>query len=93
MANKKNSLIYWRTVFHIIYRVIKKSMCTWRLYCNHQVHRGFFDHSVEIAAVWIVLVMASFMFRICSPLWDVFGSTPVGYVAVVVLPVLCITAI
>ena len=23
------------------YRVIKKSLCTWRLYCNHQVHRDF----------------------------------------------------
>jgi len=23
------------------YRVIKKSLCTWRLYCNNQVHRDF----------------------------------------------------
>jgi len=29
-----------------IYRVIKKSVCTWRLYCYHQVHRDFFDHPV-----------------------------------------------
>jgi hypothetical protein len=25
----------------ILYRVIKKSLYTWRLYCNHQVHRDF----------------------------------------------------
>jgi len=25
----------------IEYRVIKKSLCTWRFYCNNQVHRDF----------------------------------------------------
>ena len=25
----------------LIYRVIRKSLCTWLLYCNHQVHRDF----------------------------------------------------
>jgi hypothetical protein len=25
-----------------MYRVIKKSLCTWRLYCNHLVHWDFF---------------------------------------------------
>jgi len=51
-------------------------------------------HIIEIAAVWMFLVMASFMFRICSPLWDVLASTPVGYVSVTLfLLVPCITTI
>jgi hypothetical protein len=42
-----------RTVINwYLYRVIKNSLCTWRLYCNHQVHRDFFDHPVH----WITLV-------------------------------------
>ena len=31
----------------IIYGVIKKSLCTCFLYSNYQMHRDFFDHSVE----------------------------------------------
>jgi len=25
------------------YRVIRRSLCTWRLYCNHQGHRDFWS--------------------------------------------------
>jgi len=29
-------------IIHLnLYRVMKKSLCTWRLYCKHQVHREF----------------------------------------------------
>ena len=28
-------------IVNISYRVIKESLCTWRLYYNHQVHRDF----------------------------------------------------
>ena len=30
-----------RIIIVFIYRVIKKSLCTWHMYCNHQVHRDF----------------------------------------------------
>ena len=34
-------LFLLQTTNEQLYRVIKKSLCTWRLYCNHQVHRDF----------------------------------------------------
>jgi hypothetical protein len=36
---------YWRPAKMINYRVIKKYLCTWQFYCNHQVYRD----------VWITL--------------------------------------
>ena len=36
------TIFIFNNIWYIyIYSVIKKSLCTWRLYCNHQVHRHF----------------------------------------------------
>jgi len=40
----------------VLYRVIKMSLCTWRLYCNHQVHREFLSpciiFSLNLVSTW-----------------------------------------
>ena len=33
--------VVWTRLSVTLYRVIKKSLCTWRLYCNHLVLRDF----------------------------------------------------
>ena len=44
----------WCQRHHTLYRIIKKSLCTWWLYCNRQEHRDFLItlyNSLKIAAV------------------------------------------
>jgi len=43
-----------------LYRVIKKSLCTLRLYCNHQVHRDF------LITLYILRLLRFILILLCN---------------------------